>query len=199
MISLKDVDPFNNNKKLNISNNYNLYKYNCSKNLDVILTYTRQYLNSDVIDWLFKKCFKGSKSDYWSIERGERERRERGREGGGERGVCGGGVCGGGGWRTGNSGSGVLVVVVYANSVCDAHRVPWCNSINKEKTKGGESGSGALVAVMYTKNIRDARRVPKTNSTYKKIQGKKRGKKRHLRVGSRFVMCMPIVCVIHIQ
>ncbi len=95
MIRLKDVDPFNSNKKLNISN-YNLYKYNCSNFLDVILTYTRQYLNSDVIDWLFKKCFKGSKSDYWSIERGERERRERGREGE-ERGVCVWGVGWGGG------------------------------------------------------------------------------------------------------
>ena len=33
----------------------------------MILTYTRQYLNSDAIDWIFKKCFKGSKSDYWDI------------------------------------------------------------------------------------------------------------------------------------
>ena len=33
----------------------------------MILTHTRQYLKSDVIDWTFKKCFKGSKSDYWDI------------------------------------------------------------------------------------------------------------------------------------
>jgi hypothetical protein len=45
MINVKDVDPFNSNKKLKTSNNYNLYKHNCLSFLDVILTYTRQYLN----------------------------------------------------------------------------------------------------------------------------------------------------------
>jgi hypothetical protein len=117
----------------------------------------------DVIDWLFKKCFKRSKSDYWSTER-EREKGERGGERGGGRGrfVCVWGMS----YQKQRQWS--VGVVVYANSVCDAHRVPWCNSINNEKTKkkGGESGSGVLVAVMYAKSIRDARRVPKSNSIH---------------------------------
>ena len=33
----------------------------------MILAYTGQYLKSDVTEWIFKKCFKGSKSDYWDI------------------------------------------------------------------------------------------------------------------------------------
>ncbi len=35
--------------------------------LDVIITHSRENLNSDVIDWIFKKGFNGSKSDYWDI------------------------------------------------------------------------------------------------------------------------------------
>ena len=64
------------------------------------------------------------------------ERKEReGERRGGKRDAC---VCvgwgGGGGERqTGHSGSGVLEVVMYANSISDAHRVPWCNSMNHYK------------------------------------------------------------------
>ena len=54
MMNEPDVDPFNFNKKLNVCN-FNLYKYNCPIVLDVILTYTRIYLNSDVIEWIFEK------------------------------------------------------------------------------------------------------------------------------------------------
>jgi len=64
-----------------------------------------------------------------------RAKGERGGEKGGEEGcLCVCWVGGGGGERqTGHSGSGVLEVVMYANSISDAHRVPWCNSMNHYK------------------------------------------------------------------
>ena len=47
---------------------YNLYKYIFF--LDVILVHTREFFNSDVIDWIFKNSFNGSNSDCldtWNI------------------------------------------------------------------------------------------------------------------------------------
>ena len=55
MINSGNVDPFDSNKILNTCN-YNLYKYNCLIFLDVILTYTIQYLKSDVL----------LRTEYWS-------------------------------------------------------------------------------------------------------------------------------------
>jgi hypothetical protein len=49
-----DIDPFNRKKKLNVCN-YNLHKCNCSIFLDVMLKYSKDYLENDVIEWREKE------------------------------------------------------------------------------------------------------------------------------------------------
>ena len=48
------VHPFNPNKKLN-DDNYNLYKFNCLIFLEMILKYSKDYRENDVIEWIIKK------------------------------------------------------------------------------------------------------------------------------------------------
>jgi len=55
MIETPDIDPFDSDKKLNECN-CNSYEYKCLIFLDVIITYTREYLENDVKEWIFKKC-----------------------------------------------------------------------------------------------------------------------------------------------
>ena len=42
-------------------------KYNTVIMLKEILKHTSQYLENDVIVWIIKKAFQGSKNDYWEI------------------------------------------------------------------------------------------------------------------------------------
>ena len=55
MIETPDIDPFDSDKKLNECN-CNSYEYKCLIFLDVTITYTREYLENDVKEWIFKKC-----------------------------------------------------------------------------------------------------------------------------------------------
>ncbi len=66
MIKTPDIDPSNTNKKIN-DENYYLYQYNGLIFLDVILKYSKDYLDDDFDEWIKKKNFHGSKSDYWYI------------------------------------------------------------------------------------------------------------------------------------
>jgi hypothetical protein len=61
-INKPGVDPYNNQNIDLLS--YNLNKYNAVIMLKDILKHTRQYLIDDVIEWMFKNAFQGSKNDY---------------------------------------------------------------------------------------------------------------------------------------
>ena len=53
MIETPDINPFDSDKKLNECN-CNSYEYKCLIFLDVIITYTREYLENDVKEWILK-------------------------------------------------------------------------------------------------------------------------------------------------
>ncbi len=65
MINRDNIDPFDSNKKSHTCN-YDSYKYKCLIFLDIILTYMRQYLESNVIDWIFEKCYKNGAKTYFA-------------------------------------------------------------------------------------------------------------------------------------
>jgi hypothetical protein len=56
-------DHYNNKERLDPFG-YNLMKYNTVITLREILKHTKQYLENDVIEWIIKKAFQGSKNDY---------------------------------------------------------------------------------------------------------------------------------------
>ena len=68
-LNTPNADPYNKNRTINISSNnsYNLMKYNAVIMLIEILKHTRQYLNDDIKEWIYKKALQGSKNDYWDI------------------------------------------------------------------------------------------------------------------------------------
>jgi hypothetical protein len=55
-----DIDPFNNNKKLDPFG-CNLYKHNWVIMSKEILKHTKQYIEDDVLEWVIQKCFSGVK------------------------------------------------------------------------------------------------------------------------------------------
>jgi hypothetical protein len=60
-----NVDPFDENKKIDENNNYNVKKYNTIIFLKELLKHCN--FNNDLIEWVNKKCFNGGKSDYFDI------------------------------------------------------------------------------------------------------------------------------------
>ena len=68
-INTPNADPYNKKRVINISSNnsYILMKYNTVIMLKEILKHTSKYLENDVIVWIIKKAFQGSKNDYWEI------------------------------------------------------------------------------------------------------------------------------------
>ena len=57
-INTPNADPYNKKRVINIfnissNNSYNLMKYNCVIMLKEILKHTKQYLENDVLEWIF--------------------------------------------------------------------------------------------------------------------------------------------------
>jgi len=63
-----NINPYK-NKPFNNNNNqyYDGLKYNCAVMLSEILKHSQNLFSDDLNEWIFKKCFQGTKSSFWEI------------------------------------------------------------------------------------------------------------------------------------
>ena len=66
LVDNPDINPFN-NKLFNKNGHYDGMKHNCVIMLKEILKQSNNIFNDDIKEWIIKKCFQKSKSDFYDI------------------------------------------------------------------------------------------------------------------------------------
>ena len=66
LVTNPDINPYT-NKLFNKNGHYDGMKYNCVIMLKEILNQSNNIFHDDIKEWIIKKCFQGSKSDFYDI------------------------------------------------------------------------------------------------------------------------------------